>query len=113
MEGFDLISQPNLKEEVLRALMDSLAESNLQNTKPQLWAFQVKLVLNMARKLTPEQERRKKQLLKGQELLPLMASPLSAQIRQSFVDSSNLTLQLYAQTDEELHVPFSAPYFNN
>jgi hypothetical protein len=109
LSGFDLVAPVALKLRLLRALVDSLEHSSLQTSDPELWAFQAKLVLNLARNTTRAQNDQLNDMRASGVFIPLAPSPMGTEIRQ-YLEESNAVLQAYAKADELFNNRFSAPY---
>jgi hypothetical protein len=109
MSAFDLVPLVPQKLRLLRALVDSLEHSGLQSSDPELWAFQVKLVLNLARKTTKAQKGQLNDMRANGMFIPLAPSPVPTEIRQ-YLGESNSALQAYVKADELFNNRFSAPY---
>jgi hypothetical protein len=62
----------------------------------------------MARKMTPDQEQKVRQMRKTQEFIPMLPSRMGSEIRQ-YLREANPVLRAYVMADELMHTTFQSP----
>lgn len=106
---FDLAPTGNYKDKILDRLVSVLAHDPMQFHAPLDWAFQVKLLLNMSRKTSKEQEKQIERLQNKGQVLTMLPSAAGPKILSSMKQSNNFVLYFYAVADELLRNQFVSP----
>jgi hypothetical protein len=106
---FDLAPAGSYKDKILERLVSVLARDPMQVNAPLLWAFQVKLLLNMSRKTSKEQVSQIERLQSKGQVLTMLPSAAGPKILASMKQSNNYVLYFYAVADELLQNQFVSP----
>jgi hypothetical protein len=106
---FDFTPRGRLKERVLDHLVRFLATDAMQEESPLEWLLRVKLLLNLSRKPSEEQQKQIAELEKQGKMLTMLPSDAGAEILEAMKRSKNYVMYLYASSDGLLKNEYASP----
>ena len=107
---FDFTPTSDYKKQLLDRFVQELATSPLQRDAPLPWLSHFKLLLDLARKPSQDQERQIDELRENNQVMLFLPSSLAADIRPAVKNSGNYAMYLYARAEELFENPYYSPF---